>query len=63
MKSLCVSGRELSSRPEFSWEMSLSLRVLCCGLHFCFFAVGRTFKMEIRNPVYSVKISLLLFQC
>lgn len=40
MKSLCVSGRELSSRPEFSSEMSLSLRslrVLCCGLHFFFF--------------------------
>lgn len=39
MKSLCVSGRELSSRPEFSWEMSLSqsfvlwpsLFFLCCG--------------------------------
>lgn len=44
MKSLCVSGRVLSSRPEFSWEMSLCLRVLCCGLHFFIFCCGKNLQ-------------------
>lgn len=42
MKSSCISGWKLSSRPELSWEMSLSHKVLSCSLHF--FCCGKNLQ-------------------
>lgn len=65
MKSLCVSGRELSSRPEFSWEMSLSLRILCCGRHFFYFCCGKNLQnvnQESHLPCKNILVIVSLLE-